>query len=70
MVLKLSTLEYSTCMRAGRSVRAHITAELVDTSPDAMPPAIFGRSAARLRAGAASPPIAASATDDADRTSS
>jgi hypothetical protein len=56
-------------MRAGRSARAHITAESVETSPEAIPLAILGRSAARLRWGAASPPIPASAIDDADRTS-
>ena len=34
MVLKLSTVEHSTCIRAGRSARAQITAESADTSPD------------------------------------
>ena len=34
MVLKLSTTEHSTCIRAGRSARAQITAELAETSPD------------------------------------
>jgi hypothetical protein len=54
MVLKLSTVEHSTCIRAGRSARAQITAEPSETSPDWMPPAICGRSAARLRCGFAS----------------
>jgi hypothetical protein len=49
MVAKLSTVEQSTCIRAGRSALAHTTAEFADTSPDASPPAIRGRSAARLR---------------------
>jgi hypothetical protein len=34
MLAKLSTVEYSTCIRADRSARAHITAELAETSPD------------------------------------
>ena len=54
MVLKLSTVEHSTCMRAARSARAQITAEPSETSPDWMPPAIRGRSAARLMDGFAS----------------
>jgi hypothetical protein len=49
IVLKLSTVEHSTCIRAGRSALAHTTAEAADTSPDASPHAICGRSAARLR---------------------
>jgi hypothetical protein len=49
IVLKLSTVEHSTRMRAGRSALAHTTAESVDTSPEASPFAIIGRSAARLR---------------------
>ncbi len=34
MVLKLSSVEHSTCIRAGRSARAQITAESAETSPD------------------------------------
>jgi len=34
IVLKLSTVEHSTCIRAGRSALAQITAESVETSPD------------------------------------
>jgi hypothetical protein len=49
MLLKLSTVEHSTRMRAGRSALAHTTAETLDTSPEASPFAINGRSAARLR---------------------
>src|SRR5262245_12206453 len=67
-VLKLSTLEHSTCMRAGRSARAQITAEPSDTSPDWMPPTICGRSAARLRCGFASVPSEATARLEVERT--
>ena len=49
MVLKLSCVEHSTCMRAARSALAHTTAEPADISPDASPHVICGRSAARLR---------------------
>ena len=49
MDLKLSSVEYMTCMRAGRSARAHMTAESAETSPEAIPLAIRGRSAARLK---------------------
>jgi hypothetical protein len=58
IVLKLSTVETSACMRAGRSARAQITAEPSETSPDWMPPAIRGRSAARLMEGFASEAMA------------
>src|SRR2546427_1918509 len=64
-VLKLSTVEYSTCIRAGLSARAQITAEPSETSPDWMPLAICGRSAARLRCGFAS---AATARLEVERT--
>src|SRR5882724_11024370 len=37
IVLKLSTVEHSTRMRAGRSALAHTTAESVETSPEASP---------------------------------
>ena len=33
IVLKFSSVEHSTCIRAGRSARAQITAELAETSP-------------------------------------
>ncbi|MEY9182923.1 hypothetical protein ABIG06_004505 [Bradyrhizobium sp. USDA 326] len=58
IVLKLSTVEHSTCIRAGRSARAQITAEPSETSPDWIPPAICGRSAARLMEGFASEAMA------------
>src|SRR5438128_9013856 len=65
MVLKLSDVATSASMRAGRSARAQITAESVDTSPDWMPWVITGRSAARLRYGLATPPTAVADSDDA-----
>src|SRR5882724_1877401 len=37
IVVKLSSVEHSTSMRAGRSALAHTTAESVDTSPEASP---------------------------------
>ena len=49
MSVKLSVVEASTSMRAGRSVRAQTTPESIDTSPDWMPCVMCGRSAARLR---------------------
>src|SRR6187431_3335496 len=55
MVLKLSVVATSTCMRAGRSPRAQTIPESTDTSPDWMPWVMAGRSAARLRYGRASP---------------
>ena len=54
MVSKLSLVEASTSMRAGRSARAHTMPESTETSPDWMPCVISGRSAARLRRGFAS----------------
>ncbi len=69
MVLKLSTVEHSTCIRDGRSARAHTTAESAETSPEAIPLVICGRSAARLRYGLARPPNPASATVAAEWTS-
>src|SRR3954469_11050010 len=68
MVLKLSTVEYSTCIRAGRLARAQITAEPSETSPDWMPPAICGRAAARLSDGFASVPSEATARLEVERT--
>ena len=68
MVLKLSTVAHSTCMRDGRSARAQITAEPSETSPDWMPPWICGRSAARLIEGFASVPRPAMASEDVERT--
>ena len=49
MLSKLSVVETSTRMRAGRSARAHTTPESIETSPDWMPWVMRGRSAARLR---------------------
>jgi hypothetical protein len=46
---KLSVVEISTCMRAGRSERAQTTPESTPTSPDCSPWLTAGRSAARLR---------------------
>jgi len=34
IVLKLSVVDTSTCMRAGRSARAHTTASPAEASPD------------------------------------
>ena len=45
---KLSLVETSTSIRAGRSVLAHTTPESIDTSPDWTPWVTIGRSAARL----------------------
>ncbi len=56
MLLKLSVVEISTCMRAGRSARAQTTPESVPTSPDCSPWVMIGRSAARLKYGLAIPP--------------
>ena len=55
MVLKLSVVATSTCMRDGRSARAQTIPESTDTSPDWMPWVMTGRSAARLRYGRAMP---------------
>ena len=49
MVLKLSVVAISTCIRAGRSVRPQTTPESTPTSPDCNPWVMTGRSAARLR---------------------
>jgi len=49
MCLKLSVVETSTSMRAGRSARAHTMPESTDTSPDCKPWVMRGRSAAKLR---------------------
>jgi hypothetical protein len=51
MILKLSVVDTSTSMRAGRSARAHTTPEPMETSPDCTPCVIIGRSAARLMKG-------------------
>jgi hypothetical protein len=59
--LKLSVVDHSTSMRAGRSARAQTTPELFDTSPDWRPWEMTGRSAARLRYGRPMPPSAVSA---------
>ena len=48
MVLKLSVVATSTCMRDGRSARAQTIPESADTSPDWTPWVMTGRSAARL----------------------
>ena len=61
MSLKLSVVAYSTCMRAGLSVRAHTMPLSSDTSPDWMPWVINGRSAARLMYGRAMPSSVTSA---------
>ncbi len=65
MSLKLSVVEISTRIRAGRSARAQITPESTDTSPDCTPCVTSGRSAARLIDGLAIPPTAASVASDA-----
>ena len=44
-------------MRAGRSARAHTMPESTETSPDCRPCVMRGRSAAKLRAGLATPSI-------------
>src|ERR1700716_2184951 len=62
--LKLSVVATSTNMRDGRSARAHIIPESIETSPDWTPWVMRGRSAARLRAGLAIP-TAATAADEA-----
>jgi hypothetical protein len=56
MSLNESVVASSTCMRAGRSARAHTTPELIDTSPDCTPWLTCGRSPARLIAGQATAP--------------
>src|SRR5262245_39394531 len=65
ITLKLSVVATSTSMREGRPDRAQTTPDSVDTSPDWMPWVITGRSAARLTYGLATPPIAATDSDDA-----
>ena len=59
MVLKLSVVEASTIIRAGRSALAQTTPPSAVTSPDCRPWVICGRSAARLRYGVAMLPSAA-----------
>ena len=54
MSRKLSVVAISTCMRDGRSARAHTTPKSAETSPDCTPWVMTGRSAARLRYGKAS----------------
>src|SRR5262249_16777964 len=52
-------------MRDGLSARAQTIAESTETSPDWTPWVITGRSAARLNAGLAKPPVAAITADEA-----
>src|SRR5207244_4783680 len=54
-----SVVATSTSICEGRSARAHTTPPSVPTSPDCTPEVTTGRSAARLRYGVASAPIAA-----------
>src|SRR5215211_4624503 len=63
--LKLSVVEISTSMRAGRSLRAHTMPESTETSPDWTPWVTRARSAARLRYGLAIVPAAVIAADAA-----
>src|SRR5215467_15467911 len=55
--LKLAVVEMSSCMREGRSARAHTTPESVEMSPDCRPCVMIGRSSARLTNGRAMPPL-------------
>jgi hypothetical protein len=65
MSRKLSVVATSTCMREGLSQRAQTTPESVDTSPDATPCVMAGRSGARLSDGRAMPPKAVIAAEAA-----
>jgi hypothetical protein len=63
--LKLSLVDASINIRAGRSVRAHTIPESVDTSPDCTPCVMTGLCDARLKAGNAMVPSAVAAVAEA-----